>query len=132
MVVLRFIGEYFAWHYSEALVDAVRIWRDLLRFLYQFFSIHLLVRTFFAPWKRLGEERKKGFDIADFLSVLVINIIMRLIGISMRIVLIIVGVAVMFIGVLLGIVAIFVWIFAPLIIVLLITVGVGIIFLEPS
>ena len=131
MVAFRFIGEYFVWHYTEALLDAVRIWGNLLRFLYQFFSISLLIHTLFSPWKRLGEERKGAFDFADIFSVIFINTIMRLIGASMRIVLITIGIIAIFFGVLVGIVALFAWIFAPVIIVTLTVIGVGIIFLEP-
>jgi len=130
MVVLRFIGEYFAWHYSEALVDVVHIWKNILHFLYEFFSISLLLRTLFTPWKRLGEERRRKFDLGDIIGVLIINTIMRIIGTVMRFVLIVFGSVAIALCLLGGVLALFVWVFAPLIIAVLLIVGFGIMFLE--
>jgi len=131
MVALRFIGEYFAWHYSEALLDVVRIWKNILRFLYEFFSISLLLRTLFTPWKRLGEERRKKFDFGDMLGVFIVNTIMRIIGTAMRAVLIIFGIIAIALCLIAGVLVLFLWIFAPLIIVILLAVGFGIMFLKP-
>jgi len=130
MAPLRFIGEYFSWHYGGALLDAVHIWRNILRFLYEFFSISLLLRTLFAPWKRLGEERKRKFDLGDMLGALLINTIMRIIGIIMRLILITVGITAIILCLLTGVLALIVWVFAPLIIVVLFVVGFGIMFLQ--
>ncbi len=43
-----FVG-YFSWHYSYAFVDGYRIYRDGVGFLYRYFSIERMIRTFARP-----------------------------------------------------------------------------------
>jgi hypothetical protein len=73
-----------------------------------------MLRTLFAPWKRISEERSGG--IQGFFASLIINMIMRVIGFFMRVVLIALGSLSLVVVFILGVGAFIVWVFAPVVI----------------
>jgi hypothetical protein len=92
MGALFIIPSYFAWHYGRGISDLVRLYQNYIWFFFNFFSINLLVKTFFAPWQRIAEHRSKaGIDFEDIAEVLTINIIMRLVGMMIRTIFIVIG-----------------------------------------
>lgn len=82
-----------------------------------FFSIGLLLRTFFAPWRRYNWRYPKGFDIVEFFNALISNFVSRILGVSMRIVLIIMGVFFQIFVALAGLVIFVFWIASPFIVI---------------
>ena len=82
--LLAFIPQYLLWHYTRALREMFSVFGNFMWFLYNYFSIPLLVKTFFSPFERLGEEYKKGLNIEAMLGTFVINTIMRIVGVVMR------------------------------------------------
>ncbi len=77
-------GSYFKWHYTRGFVDLYRIARNAARFIPRFFSFHLLIATFFTPWRRLEETHVRKNGIGDFFATLFINTLMRIVGASVR------------------------------------------------
>lgn len=53
-------------------------------FEWHFFSVGILLKSFFEPWKRLGEERDEKFKFEQWLQATLINTLMRIIGMSLR------------------------------------------------
>jgi len=116
--------KYLVWHYGKALLEFTAIYKNLINFVYNFFSIPILLRSFFAPWRRLGEEYPKDvLKIEEMASVLVINFLMRLVGIVMRTVLIVVGLVTLLLMIILYPVLVIFWLLLPLIVVLLFITG---------
>lgn len=109
--------EYLRWHYSGAFIDMLRVWRNLFLFLIDFFSIPLLLRTLLSPWRRLREERRHGFDLADFFSVLIVNIVTRIVGAMIRTVIIVIGLFWLTLLLVGGILFVALWMVAPIVIV---------------
>ncbi|MCK5026992.1 MAG: hypothetical protein KAS07_01095 [Candidatus Pacebacteria bacterium] len=121
-IVLR---DYVCWHYSRAFSDIFHIWSNITHFVFHFFSIPLLLRTFFAPWKRIEATREtQGLNISDYISTKLVNTIMRLIGASMRAVLIFIGLVVVATVVIAGMIFFVLWVLLPIIV--LIFAGAGI------
>lgn len=106
---------FLAWHYSEGFAYYLKRWVYSLRYIEHYFSLPLLVRTLFYPWKRLESyESGPGFSISRYFENLTFNLISRFIGACVRIILILTGlfmIAFVFIGGALGIV---VWAVIPL------------------
>ncbi len=75
---LVFFPEYLLWHYSTALIDFARAASNYFWFLWNFFSIELLARSFFVPWKRLGETQ------GNFVARAIVGVVMRAIGVTAR------------------------------------------------
>lgn len=104
---------YFRWHYSRALKDLIQIWRNCLWFIGHFFSLGILVRTLFAPWRRLDEGYKKGLEPGAWLETLIVNLLMRAVGFLIRAVFISVGSLLALIAALSLVPAILLWLAAP-------------------
>ena len=73
---------YLLWHYVLAWGDLIRLYRNLSWFLWNFFSIRILLGTLFSPWHRMRERKSK--DTAGFLGSLILNGILRFIGLGAR------------------------------------------------
>ena len=116
---------YIVWHYSRGLRDSVRFSLTFLWFVYNFFSIPILLGSLFAPWRRMGEPYRKGFLAAEFFSTLIVNLLMRLVGFCFRTVVIIVGLLALIATALLGFFGLLVWLALPLILVLLFLWGIA-------
>lgn len=124
----KLIISYGMWHYTRALSDLLHNYKSLIWFLYNFFSIPLLLNTFFAPWKRMSEARKKGFDPGDFFEKLIVNTVMRVVGVLCRTIIIAFGAAVIAGAVILEVIFFFVWLAAPVLIVALFINGFALLF----
>jgi hypothetical protein len=118
---------YIQWHYGKALTGIIEITSNLAWFMWHFFSVGLLFQTLFSPWQRLQEKRKRGLDIEGFLSTILINIVMRLVGALIRLIFIIMGVVGSMLVLLGGTVVLAVWFILPLAVV--VCAGFGFIFM---
>lgn len=119
MDLILYFLRYFVWHYTRAIHDLFYNWLNFIWFTFNFFSISLLFKTFFSPWKRLGEKRKGFFDF----TFIIIDIIMRLFGILMRTVAIIIGIIFTILVVLSGPLILLLWIIWPAAILYLLSNG---------
>lgn len=124
MKFLRFIPHYILWHYSRAVLELFGIITNFLWFIYHFFSVPILFETLFSPWQKMGEEYKKGFHLANNLSVFFINTVMRIIGFFIRFFVIIFALILIVITIILGVIAFLSWLIAPIILVIAIVAGI--------
>jgi hypothetical protein len=128
MVALLILRDYMRWHYTRAFSDIFSIWRDLTYFVFTFFSIPLLFQTLFQPWKRIEAERERsGFDLQDYLSTKLVNMIMRLVGACMRLMLILIGLGCTGFVVIVGLQFFVMWVFLPLSLLLLMAAAISLI-----
>ena len=85
MGIILFLREYLTWHYGKALSEIFTLFKTYLKFVYHFFSLPLLVRTWISPLLRRSEERPA--DVLDFEALamsLVGNLILRIVGFVLR------------------------------------------------
>lgn len=128
MLFVTVLQDYLLWHYTRAFRDIFNIWRNLTYFVFHFFSIPLLLRTFFAPWKRIEAERETvGLDLKDYFSTKLVNLIMRVVGATMRTILIMIGLACTGAVVVAGLIFFVIWPLVPLLIVVFIVAGITLI-----
>lgn len=114
---------YFIWHYGAAFTGLLALYKTALWFTWRFFSVGTLIRTLFSPWRRLGEEYKKGFDPEAFFGTLLVNTLMRIIGAIFRLVLVVIGMATLLIVALGGLATFVVWTLMPALVVLGVSTG---------
>jgi len=74
----------FRWLWVRGVAEYLRAWINIHWFLYHYFSVPVLLRTFFAPFHRLRERRMRGFDLEDWASVIAVNALMRVVGMVVR------------------------------------------------
>ena len=115
MSYLSLLPAYLSWHYSEAYREIIRVWTNFVWFSYNFFSLPLMLKGFFAPWQRITEKRTKpGFHPEDIAEAVVTTTIMRLVGMLFRSVVIIVGTALTLLVFWGGLVFFIAWTFLPI------------------
>ena len=108
---------WFLWQFYEMPKFLFSVWRNYLLFGLDYFSIPLLVKTLFSPWRRYNWVYPKAFDIKEFFNTLISNIFSRILGAMCRIVLIVFGIVVQILIFLIGIIAIVLWLLIPFIII---------------
>lgn len=118
---------YLAWHYTLAWRELVTIYRNWLWFISNFFSISLVSRTLIAPWRRLGEAYPTHFNPSGFFASLVINSLMRVVGLIIRLVMLASGLAAWLFFGLFGLTIFLVWLFLPLILIATLVLGLALI-----
>jgi hypothetical protein len=128
MNFLLVLGNYLEWHYSKAIYSVFFVWKNILVFVFNFFSIKSLFFNLFAPWKRLSENYPKLINIKEYLSTFIVNTIMRIVGIIFRSFMLILGFLCYFIFLITLPLVIIFWLLFPLIIFSLIITGIILIF----
>src|SRR3989344_317519 len=86
------ISLWFAWYFLDVPKEILAGWRNFLLFGINYFSIPLLVKTFFSHWRRYSWSYGHGFDIARYFNVLASNLVSRFLGAFMRTILIFFGI----------------------------------------
>ncbi len=112
MRFLTILPTYLAWHYVGALTDYVRVSKNLIWFLTNFFSIGLLTETLFSPWKRLSKDE---YGHSNAFTDFIVNILMRISGFFIRSATIIFGLIVTLFATLFLFVGFIFWLALPLI-----------------
>lgn len=126
MNLVSIIPQYITWHYTKSMKDFLSLWSRLFWFVAFFFSFKDLFKTFFSPFARLNETYKKGFNLGDFMSTLVVNILMRIVGVLIRTCIILLGLISFILAAVLGAVLFIIWITLPLGIAYLVFMGIKI------
>jgi len=111
-----FIFDYVRWHYGRSLSEGYAMFKNFEWFVYQFFSVPILLNTFFDKFERLGEEYRKGSGASGIFEAIIVNTLMRLVGMCFRTVLIFVGIVCMMFIALFFIVFGIIWIVLPLLV----------------
>ena len=76
--------EYLTWQYSEGIREFIAAWQNIHWFLWRVFSVPLLLRTFFTPFRRTSESYGRGFDPQALAQTLLVNLVTRLVGVVVR------------------------------------------------
>lgn len=111
-----FFWAYVKWHYGKGLRELFGVAHNFLWFVAHFFSFKLLLKTWFVPWKRLGE--KYGDSILDFsaiASAFLVNSIMRVVGFISKTVVLIVGFIAYVLVLIFSFFVAIIWVLAPFI-----------------
>ncbi|TSC94797.1 MAG: hypothetical protein CEN87_331 [Parcubacteria group bacterium Licking1014_1] len=111
------IISWFLWCFYEMPRFLIQIWRNYLLFGLNYFSVPLLFKTLFSPWRRYRWNYPKSFDIKEFFNTLISNSFSMVLGAMCRIVLIIIGILGQVVIFSAGLTAIILWILAPFIII---------------
>lgn len=104
--------DFSVWYYTRAFRDILAVWLNFMWFIVHFFSIPLLLRTMFAPWKRITDESRPK-SIEDFLASHLMNVMSRVLGVLARMSVITVGVFFLLIGTLGFFLFIALWVCLP-------------------
>ncbi len=105
--------QWVSWHFWEVPKNILMAWKNFLKFGLNYFSLSLLIRTFFSPWHKYVWAYPRGFDIGKYLEIFISNLISRILGAILRIFLIIFGVLAEIFIIFAGMIILFGWLFLP-------------------
>lgn len=108
-------ASYLIWHYGTAWADMIRVGQNLLWFVYHVFSVPVLLKTFFSPWKRLTEEPKGNIltDTQGVVDAIIVSTLMRIAGIMARFFMLAVAAALLAVLFIAGAALLLVWAVMP-------------------
>jgi len=105
--------QYFSWQFFDVPKKLIKAWKNFLLFNLNYFSIPLLVKTLFAPWRKYKMSYGRGFDAGRYFEAFLSNLIFRILGAIVRIFLIIIGLFVEILIIFGGIIVFFGWLILP-------------------
>ena len=108
---------WFYWHFYEMPKFLLGVWENYILFALNYFSLALLLKSFFSPWRRYRWTYPKAFNVTEFLETFISNAYSRFIGALIRICLIVIGIIFQLFVILAGLVVFLVWILLPFIII---------------
>jgi hypothetical protein len=118
MAIISITRDYLLWHYSVAYTDIVGIIRNYLWAVNHMFSVPDVLRSLFAPFKRLQEEKVNIIrNPSDFFGNLVVNIIMRIVGFVIRTILIVIALVAFLLVIALGLCVLLLWTILPVLVI---------------
>lgn len=109
------IFELFRWWYGAGWLQAVHNVNDWTTGVRRAFSLPLLVKTLFAPWRRIISISGRGLDAK--IQAGVDNLVSRTVGFMSRFIILIAAALLMFLVFVAGSVLVIVWPFIPIAIV---------------
>ncbi|MBU0569170.1 hypothetical protein KKB40_00120, partial [Patescibacteria group bacterium] len=106
--------EFLAWYYTKGLEYYIDSWLSTFDWVNHSFSLPLLLKTLFAPWKRLIDvDRSPGFNLQKKFEVFTFNIISRCIGAVVRLILFWTGIVLIILTFLAGVTGLIFWTLLP-------------------
>ena len=105
------------WHFYKMPKFLLGVWKNYILFALNYFSLPILLKSLFAPWRRYRWNYPKWFDIGEFISTLISNVFSRLIGALVRLVLIVIGILFQIFVIFAGLIIFLLWILIPFIII---------------
>ncbi len=121
--MISFSLHYIYWHYTKALSDLSKIIGNFVWFVLQLFSVSLLCRTFFMPFKRIQDAPTSILHPEAFIEAVMVNTIMRLVGMVLRAILILCGLLGVVSVLCAGICFFVAWILSPFLVLFLLGFG---------
>jgi len=114
-------AEFFTWWYSRGFVELLNKLARLISGIWQKFSVPILLKTLFEPWRRIIEDA--GGSIQDKSRAFVDNLVSRFVGFSIRVIAIITALVLIIISSIFAFILVVAWPLAPLLIPLSVIVG---------
>lgn len=127
-MLLAVLHHYVFWHYTTAFGEIFHVWKNLIWFTINFFSIPQMLRSYFSPWKRMTENRGNTFNFEDLAGFIIINLISRIIGMILRTIVIFLGTLALVFLITAIIVTYIFWLCAPLLLIACLYFGLILIF----
>jgi hypothetical protein len=119
---------FWKWYYGEAAKNVLTAWKNFIIFAINYFSISLLLKTLFAPWKRDITKKPQGLNFKKFFEYIVFNAISRGLGFVVRFFTIIAGIIYLILTIVVGAIFFILWLVLPIIILGLLVLSIILLF----
>jgi len=102
------------WQFQDVPKEILNGWKNFLIFGLNYFSIPILLKTFFSPWRKYSYPYKKIFEVWENIEIFVFNSMSRIIGAVVRFFVILIGLITEILIFLLGLVVFIAWFLLPI------------------
>lgn len=113
MLVISFVQ----WWYGRGFKEYLLKFFDHLKDIVDFFSIRLLIRNLFAPFRQIATEKRANMPLDARIRAWADLMISRMVGAAIRIILLIIGTIALVFRMIIGLIIMVAWPLAPLLIV---------------
>jgi hypothetical protein len=110
--------QWLSWQFFEVPLNILKAWKNFLKFNFNYFSVPLLLKTFFSHWRKYRWSYGKGFDVGRYFEAFFSNLISRILGAIMRSILIFLGLVTEIFVFLSGIILFVGWLVLPALLIL--------------
>jgi len=117
MIFDNIIFQFISWYFLEVPKKILGAWKNILKFNLEYFSIPLILKTFFSHWRQYKWDYGRGFDFRRYTEVFISNMISRILGMVMRTILISIGLLVEIFIIFCGGSVFLGWIFLPVLLI---------------
>ena len=122
------VVQYLTWHFFDVPKEILNAWKNFLLFNFNYFSVVLLLKTFFSHWRRYSWSYGRGFNIRRYIEVFLSNLLSRILGAIVRSFLIAFGLATESFILVLGVIVFLGWLILPALLIFGFAFGVKVIF----
>ncbi len=109
--------QWLSWRFLDVTKGILMAWGNFLKFGLNYFSLPLLLKTLFSPWRRYTWKYSKTFDIGQYSEVFFSNLISRILGLTFRLFLIFFGLLTEIFFIFGGLFVLFIWFILPFLII---------------
>ena len=103
--------ELVAWWYSAGWLDTLQRIEKRILGIWRLFSVGILARTLFAPWRRITTDAGRGFD--SLMRSMIDNLVSRVVGFTVRIFVLLFALVATLFAVIIGAAIVLLWPLVP-------------------
>jgi len=109
--------QWISWQFFDVPKNIFIGWKNFLKFGLNYFSVPLLLKTLFSPWRRYTWPYPKAFDIGKHFEIFFSNLISRILGFVLRVFLIFFGLLVEIFIIFAGFIVLLGWLVLPILLI---------------
>jgi len=112
------------WQFFDVPKEILKIWQTFLYFNLNYFSVPILLKTFFSPWRKYRSSYGGLFDVWKNFESFIFNSMSRIIGAILRTFYIIIGVITEIFILIIGPIVLIIWIILPFLLLIGLILGI--------
>jgi len=117
------------WQFFDMPKAILKSWKNFLLFNLNYFSVPILLKTFFSHWRKYHYPYGRIFEAWENIGTFIFNMMSRIIGAILRTVFIVLGLAIEILIILIGIIIFLGWLVLPFFLIFGLILGIRLILL---